>query len=379
VAFVAGWTKVRLRSDPVRAAELLDTAIRKCSAAGLTDIARWAAANHAFALAYSGALTRAESVIERWRALGGDGLWNTSYDRGIEQFTIGTIALWRADLPKALQINVELSPMDSVRGGYQPLARVNRVYAATTLADLSAVAAAEASLALIPDENPHGVPWTAYKILCRARICEARGQNSAIPALCDEIGPVNHVPVVCSMMAAVCRRIGEPATALEWLARIDMTRAPSYVRAHALLTRALIAAANGDSGRARELLDQSLALAVPERVMLPYVENRDEVTTSLLTAGVHAGPYREFIAQCLAGRAAIGARPGATASLPHLTLRERELLGLLRSSLELTEIAAALGVSLNTVNSHRRSLYRKIGAKNRRQAVRLADFLLGPS
>jgi len=375
VAFVAGWTKARLRSDPVRAAELLDTAIRKCNAAGLTDIARWAAANHAFALAYSGAFTRSESVIERWRTLGGDGLWNTSYDRGIEQFTIGTIALWRAELATALQLNAELSPMDSIRGGYQPLARVHRVYAAATLADPVAVAAAEASLALIPDENPHGVPWTAYKNLCRARICEVRGHYSAIPQLAADIGTVINIPGVCAMMAAVWRRIGNPDQALAWLERMDMAVAPSYFRAHALLTRALVAATAGDSGQARELLDESLTLAVPERIKLPYVENRDDATTSLLTDGVHAGPHRKFVAQCLAGAAAIGARPGTTSPLPNLTRRESELLGLLRSSLELAEIAAALGVSLNTVNSHRRSLYRKIGARNRRDAVRLADYL----
>ena len=130
---------------------------------------------------------------------------------------------------------------------------------------------------------------------------------------------------------------------------------------------------------ARDLLEQSLALAVPERVMLPYVENRDEVATSLLSAATRAGPYREFVAQSLAAAAATGGRPGAAISLAQLTPRERELLGLLRSSLEFTEIAAALGVSLNTVNTHRRSLYRKIGARNRRDAVRLADLLAEPS
>lgn len=378
-AFLAGWTKVRLRSDPVRASQLLDTAVRKCSSAGLDDIARWAAANHAFALAYAGALTRATSVIERWRTSRGDGLWHSSYDSGIEQYTVGIVALWRADLSRALQINAELSPMDSVRGGYQPLARLHWVYAATTMADATAVASAEASLELIPDENPHGVPWGAYKNAGRVRVCEFRGRHAAIPALCAEIGPVVNIPGVCAMLAAVWRRVGRPDEALRWLSRIDMTTAPTYFRAHALFTWALIAATDGESARARDLMEQSLALAVPERVMLPYVENRDEVATSLLTAATRAGPYREFVAQSLGAAAAIGGRPGAAISLAQLTPRERELLGLLRSSLEFTEIAAALGVSLNTVNTHRRSLYRKIGARNRRDAVRLADLLAEPS
>lgn len=379
MAFLAGWTKVRLRSDPVRASQLLDTAVRECSAAGLDDIARWAAANHAFALAYAGALTRAASIIERSRTSRRDGLWHSSYDRGIEQFTMGTIALWRADLARALQINAELSPMDSVRGGYQPLARLHWVYVATTMADTTAVASAEASLELIPDENPHGVPWVAYKNLGRVRICEFRGRHAAIPQLCAEIGPAANIPGVCAMLAAVWRRVGRPDEALRWLSRIDMTTAPTYFRAHALVTRALLAVADGEPARARRLLEQSLALAVPERVMLPYVENRDEVTTSLLIAATRAGPHREFVAQSLAAAAALGGGTGAAISLAQLTPRERELLGLLRSSMEFSEIAAALGVSLNTVNTHRRSLYRKIGARNRRDAVRLADLLAEPS
>ena len=64
--------------------------------------------------------------------------------------------------------------------------------------------------------------------------------------------------------------------------------------------------------------------------------------------------------------------PGAQrATARHSTLSERELtvLGLLPSMLSLDEIATDLTVSVNTVKSHVRSIYTKLGVTSRRMAV----------
>jgi LuxR family transcriptional regulator, maltose regulon positive regulatory protein len=58
-----------------------------------------------------------------------------------------------------------------------------------------------------------------------------------------------------------------------------------------------------------------------------------------------------------------------------LTDRERLALRYLASSLSNTEIAAALYVSVNTVKTHQRAVYRKLGADGRRDAVRRAREL----
>ena len=49
------------------------------------------------------------------------------------------------------------------------------------------------------------------------------------------------------------------------------------------------------------------------------------------------------------------------------------MLELLPSLMSLDEIAASLTVSVNTVKSHLRSIYRKLGVSSRRQAVLAAD------
>ncbi|HKG52524.1 MAG TPA: LuxR C-terminal-related transcriptional regulator, partial [Actinomycetales bacterium] len=55
-----------------------------------------------------------------------------------------------------------------------------------------------------------------------------------------------------------------------------------------------------------------------------------------------------------------------------LTTRELELLTELPSMRTAEEIATSLYVSVNTVKTHMRGIYRKLGVSNRRQAVVLA-------
>ncbi len=57
----------------------------------------------------------------------------------------------------------------------------------------------------------------------------------------------------------------------------------------------------------------------------------------------------------------------------NLTSRESEILGLLLTRLTLKEISREVHLSPNTVKSHTRSLYRKLGVASRRQAAEFAE------
>jgi LuxR family maltose regulon positive regulatory protein len=69
------------------------------------------------------------------------------------------------------------------------------------------------------------------------------------------------------------------------------------------------------------------------------------------------------------------ARPVAQPSqalVDELSGRELDVLRLLRSELSGPEIARELHMSLNTLRTHTKSIYTKLGATNRREAIRLA-------
>lgn len=69
-----------------------------------------------------------------------------------------------------------------------------------------------------------------------------------------------------------------------------------------------------------------------------------------------------------------GQLPGQLRGQP-LTRRERLVLSILDENVTLTEIAAQLEVTRNTVKSHVRSLYKKLGVSTRTAAAAQARAL----
>jgi LuxR family maltose regulon positive regulatory protein len=84
----------------------------------------------------------------------------------------------------------------------------------------------------------------------------------------------------------------------------------------------------------------------------------------LLTGRLGRAPQGTFAAQVAAARAAVA----SDVAVP-LSEREMAVLALLPSLLSAREIAAEFTVSVNTVKSHIRSIYAKLGVSTRREAV----------
>jgi two-component system response regulator DesR len=84
-----------------------------------------------------------------------------------------------------------------------------------------------------------------------------------------------------------------------------------------------------------------------------------------------------FDAQTRRIGAAGGRGVGGSGSPAHqrLTAREREVLGLVAAGLTNAEIAAELQLSPNTVKEHASSMFRKLGARNRADAIVRAQRL----
>jgi LuxR family transcriptional regulator, maltose regulon positive regulatory protein len=149
-------------------------------------------------------------------------------------------------------------------------------------------------------------------------------------------------------------------------------REGSAIEAEALL--ALAHQAGGDTEQALAVLGHAVTRAESERFVRVFVDAGGPMTSLLETAVRHG----RFVGQASALLAA-GTTPTPVRAqqglVDELSSRELDVLRLLRSELTGPEIAAELVVSLNTVRTHTKNIFSKLGVTNRRSAVRRADEL----
>ena len=150
-------------------------------------------------------------------------------------------------------------------------------------------------------------------------------------------------------------------------------------RVGAGIVGALAAKAAGDRDRALEHIEHAL-LAAAARADCAGRSSADAADLrNLLGRRVERGTAVPAFAVDLLQRqssAPADELAARRALVDPLTERERTILHYLASTLSNTEIAAELYVSINTVKTHQRTVYRKLAAANRRDAVRRARSLL---
>jgi LuxR family maltose regulon positive regulatory protein len=177
----------------------------------------------------------------------------------------------------------------------------------------------------------------------------------------------------------------DPETAVEVLAPIldDATRVEASVwEIEALLLGAIAHDALRDPGGAARALERALDAAEPDGLLLPFLlypapELLERHARSRTT---HASLISEIL-NLLSGHTQ-AAPPGDAEPLTEsLSASELRVLRYLPTNLRVPEIAAELFVSHNTVRTHLRNLYPKLGVHSRADAVARARELglLSPS
>jgi LuxR family maltose regulon positive regulatory protein len=128
----------------------------------------------------------------------------------------------------------------------------------------------------------------------------------------------------------------------------------------------------GDRPAATSALGEALARARPEGYLRVFLDEGEPVQELLRTTH-WSGPATDHARLLVADPLPV--RATSNGSAHDLSPRELEVLRLLRSELSGPDIARELVVSLNTMRTHTKSIYAKLGARNRREAVRLAAEL----
>jgi LuxR family maltose regulon positive regulatory protein len=143
----------------------------------------------------------------------------------------------------------------------------------------------------------------------------------------------------------------------------------------ALIVDALARHAAGDADGALRSLDRAIAIAEPEGFVRVFLDEGPAMA-ALLRSAAKRRDAPPAVGRLLA--AAGGAAPRTTGDqglIEPLSEREIEVLRLLRSELDGPEIARELVVSLNTLRTHTKNIYAKLGVSSRRAAVRRAEEL----
>ena len=144
-------------------------------------------------------------------------------------------------------------------------------------------------------------------------------------------------------------------------------------RVEGAILRSLIAATQ-DRAVALSQLEDALLAAAPLGMRRPFLVEAAELR-DLLGARIEAGTtVAAFAVDLLRRMSTQGSQPPAVLVAP-LTDREQHVLRYLASTLSNTEIASELYLSVNTVKTHQRMIYRKLGADGRRDAIRRAKEL----
>jgi len=149
-----------------------------------------------------------------------------------------------------------------------------------------------------------------------------------------------------------------------------------------LLTQALAHQAQGDQPQALAALERALILTEPEGYIRTYVDE-GEAMQALLEKHLSNRDLSDYVERILAvfpqstlpqnQKSKIANRQSEI--VEPLSEREMEVLKLLRGELSGPEIAERLIVSLNTLRTHTKNIFNKLGVNNRRAAVRRAEEL----
>jgi LuxR family maltose regulon positive regulatory protein len=225
--------------------------------------------------------------------------------------------------------------------------------------------------------------WLEQKLAqVESQACLAAGHVQAALAIAERIDCDSSLEAAI-MRARAWVAAGDTSNARRALspALAARHRAAEQVQLQAWLVDAQLSYNSGNRARGHRSLTSALRLAEREQLRLPFVLERGWIKPALERDPELACSYQRLLAPTLRrGQlpASLNApAPGqpAIVAVEPLTEREREVLRHVSDMLNTAEVASEMYISINTVKTHLKSIFRKLAATHRGEAVRRAQQL----
>ena len=223
-------------------------------------------------------------------------------------------------------------------------------------------------------------PWLEHRmVLLESATCAAEGAVQAAIDAAESAAPRSHLDAAVAL-AHAWLAAGNPEAARRALAapRGADAAASDYTRVEARLTEARLSYRAEDRARGHQLLEEALRLASAEELRLPFIAERAWIRPALRRDQGLARTYQPLLEPDVTGSRPVPAGPPGDAApliVEQLSQREREVVRYMSEMMSTAEIAAEMYISVNTVKTHLKSIYRKLAAAHRREAVRRARQL----
>jgi LuxR family maltose regulon positive regulatory protein len=151
---------------------------------------------------------------------------------------------------------------------------------------------------------------------------------------------------------------------------ITLPAGPAFILVEAHLLAGTAHLRLGDRNAAAAAAEAALATAEPDRLMFPFAMTEAAELLDVLPHHETAhGALLADIVDLLRGASAPSADREPLSQSDELSPSELRVLRYLPTNLTRPEIAQELHVSINTVNTHIRNVYAKLGASDRSAAV----------
>jgi LuxR family transcriptional regulator, maltose regulon positive regulatory protein len=310
-------------------------------------------------------------VAPAFGAVGGMAIWMGEFDEGERWLRRAwEVADPEVDPAAAVLLHVATGMLHAGRGQHQ-----------AAVEEFAAAARMQSRLTGVHALTPRIAGWLAAEQARLGLLEEARATLTGMAAEPERIGTIytGQMGAIYNARAVICLAEEDPDGALEALRGVlDPTPplAPAFTVVESHLLAGLAHLQLGDRAAGAAAAEAALAAAEPDRLMFPFaMTDAAELLEALARHETAHGALRSDIVDLLRGEPAPMADREQVLQLEELSPSELRVLRYLPTNLTRPEIARELYVSINTVNTHIRNIYSKLGARDRSSAVQRAREL----